>query len=953
MEPFLKELADRIIRGHLQLDSLTVVFPNRRAILYFKRYLSQMLNRPAFAPQLLTIEDFMASFSTLRVPDKLELVYHLYSVYESIVHVDEPFDKFYFWGEMLLRDFDEVDKYGINATLLFKDLSVQKEMDATFDYLSDEQKDFLKRFWASFDENVNESKKKFLGVWKDLPLVYENFRRHLREKGLAYEGMLHREVADQINRKEAGQTIQFLEDRHVLFVGFNALTQAEESVIEYCLKWKSAEVVWDLDEYYVNNEWQEAGTFFRQLQHHPILGKTFPEDVVANFTKKKTIRVLGASQHIGQSKFTAHVLAEELAKGMDPEETLIVLPDERLLFPVLHSVAGVIEKLNVTMGFPLSSTPLFNLVELLMEMQINCLHDSFNHRQVLALLGHPYGVAAGPSDATAKRKEILKSNWVNVPREFLQSGPELFRLMFRETLPGDMVDYLRKIMLSIGSNASLSGLDKEFAFFFIKLLNRIEQVVHPESSSYHTGSRKEQIKSFLRLFRQLVRSEKIPFTGEPLEGLQIMGVLETRNLDFKNVFILSLNEGAFPAFGNKGSYIPYSLRRAYGLPTIEHQDAIYAYLFYRAIQRAENVFLVYNSETDILGQGEMSRYLQQLLFESGHKPAREILHTPAQPRSISAIDIKKDERVFNMLARYCVDHQDPRPLTPTALNDYIECRLKFYFRHVSRIKEADEIEEELNARMVGNFLHAVMESYYAEITSQKESSTITSSDLTDYEKRIDAILNRVFIKEYGLDPSKPVLYHGQRLVVKEVVKRFVDRIIAKDKVYAPFKMEAIEKRDLRLTLQLDAEGHPTILLGGTIDRADSKDGLLRVIDYKTGKDTADIKGGIQDLFEREGKRNKAAFQTMLYALLYASNPKTSGYRIVPGLMNRMNLFDPDFRFGLQIGKEYVQDVRPFLPEFETGLKAVLEELYDPDVPFTQTQDTEVCRICAYREICYR
>lgn len=950
MEPFLKELASRIIRENIKPEDLTMVFPNRRAILYFRKHLSGMLDKPVFSPRMLAIEDFIASLSALRVPDKLELVHQLHAVYKPIVTIDEPFDKFYFWGEMLLHDFDEIDKYEVNADQLFRDLSYQKELDTTFDYLTDEQKDYLKRFWSGFDENLNENKKKFLQVWKDLPRVYESYRAHLRGQGLAYEGMLHREVAGQFRQGGDGPEKVYA-GRHIMFVGFNALTRTEESVIGSLVERNAAEVIWDLDEYYVNNEWQEAGTFFREYQHHPVLGRTFPEDIDANFRKPKSIRVMSAAQHIGQAKFAAQALAEELAKGMDPEETLIVLPDEKMLFPVLHSVSGHVEKLNVTMGFPLSSTPLFNLFELLMELQVNRRDGSFNHREVLALLGHPYGVASHAADAMAKRKEILNNNWIQISRGFLQSGSELFRLMFREAEPSGIIDYLRNVILAVGAIPDLPELDREFAFYFIKLLNRIEAVFKSDPVADKQESRNSGLRSFLRLFRQLVRSQRIPFSGEPLQGLQIMGVLETRNLDFKNVFILSLNEGAFPAFGSKGSYIPHSIRMAYGLPTTEHQDAIYAYLFYRVLQRAENIFLVYNSETDILGQGEMSRYLQQLIFESGHHPERVMLHTPVQPRNISPIEVGKDDTVFNQLARYCLGQT--KELTPTALNDYIECRLKFYFRHVARIREADEIGDELDNRLLGSLLHKVMEKFYETILAEKKTKTVEAMDLAGQEGRIDAILDNVFIEQYGLDPKKPVEYQGQRLVVKEVIKRFADRIISMDKSYAPFELEGIENKNLKLNYQLRAEGSPVVVLGGIIDRADSKEGLFRVIDYKTGKDKTDIRGDIAELFVRDGKRNKAAFQVMLYALLYASNARTRGHRIVPGLMNRLNLFDEDFRFGLKIGGKYVEDVRPFLDEFEAGLKEMLEELYNPDVPFTQTKDTDICRYCSYREICYR
>ncbi|MBA4056616.1 MAG: PD-(D/E)XK nuclease family protein, partial [Marivirga sp.] len=467
----------------------------------------------------------------------------------------------------------------------------------------------------------------------------------------------------------------------------------------------------------------------------------------------------------------------------------------------------------------------------------------------------------------------------------------------------------------------------------------------------HSKANQSSIKSFLRLFRQLIQAHKIPFTGEPLKGLQVMGVLETRNLDYKNVFILSLNEGAFPSSASKGSYIPFNIRKAYGLPTVEHQDAMYAYLFYRVLQRAENIFLFYNSETDVLGQGEMSRYLQQLVYESGLKMERKVLHNPIQPRPINPIVISKDEGVLEALAKLSEGNSRFKGISPSALNTYIECRLRFYLRHVAKIKEADEVEEDLDARVLGNFLHEVMELFYKHIRERKGKKLVEASDLNEGEALIDKLIDEVFIDAYRLDPSKQVQYEGQRLVVREVVKRFAHRIVEMDKAYAPFVMEALEQEGLLYNVKLD-KPPGSVLISGKIDRVDRKDNLLRVIDYKTGKDKLDF-DSVASLFSRDQKRNKAAFQTMLYALLYKTNAPSEGYKIVPGLINRMNLFDKNFQFGLKVGKTYVEDVDPLLGEFELHLRKLLEELFDPEVPFDQTTDTEICRFCPYEGICYR
>ncbi|MBT1704126.1 PD-(D/E)XK nuclease family protein [Chryseosolibacter indicus] len=984
MKPFLKEIAEKIYKSHPKLEEVTLVLPNRRAALFIRKYLSEFLTKPAFAPQLLTIEDFISSFSPLKVADKLELIFRLYQSYNTITRNaeyaegnQEPFDQFYFWGDMLLRDFEEVDRYMVNAEHLFKDLSHQKELDASFDFLTEEQKTFLKNFWNSFEENETANKKRFLNVWRQLPKVYEEFKQLLTRENLAYEGMLHRNVATDLTAGKLNDVFQTYKNRKLAFIGFNAFTAAEEKIILYCIENANAEVYWDIDEYYVNNIRQEAGRFFRIYQQHPVFGKTFPADIPANLSKKKSdstsqkIQLIGAAQPVGQAKIMSQLLQEQLQNGFKPEETLIVLPDEKLLLPVLHGVAGSVDTLNVTMGFALSATPLFTLIELLTDLQITRKKDHFNHRQVLAVLGHPYVVAADSVSSNNKRKEILKHNWVSIPKGFLATEVPLHRLIFVEfesqhekEVSSQLLQYLKSIVTAIGTLNGISDLDKEYAYHFLKLFNRLETIFTggkegqaQQEHNERSPNKKIQssLKAFLRLFRQLVRAVKIPFSGEPLRGLQVMGVLETRNLDFKNVFVLSLNEGSLPAISSKGSYIPFNIRKAYGLPTAEHQDSIYAYLFYRILQRAENIFLFYNSETDVLGQGEMSRYLQQLIYESGLPIDKKVLHNSIQPQGINPIVVDKNAAVMEDLMKINEGNAYFQGISPSALNTYIECRLKFYFRHVAKIKEADEVEEEFDARVLGNFLHDVMERFYKRIRKVKQSNLVDKSDFDDYEKIIEKFIDEVFIEQYRLDPGKEVVYEGQSLVVREIVKRFAFRIIEMDKSYAPFQIEGLEQGGLTYSLKIDQPPYKAVL-SGKIDRVDSKEHILRVIDYKTGKDKLNF-DSIESLFARDGKRNKAAFQTLLYALLYKKNfmqhGRLASMRLIPGLINRLNLFDEEFSFGLKAGKDQITDVDPLLPEFEERLKGVFNELFDPEKPFDQTGEFENCRLCAYGKLCYR
>jgi hypothetical protein len=950
MESFLRELAIKLNNENPTWDSVTLVFPNRRAALYFRKHLSEIITKPLFAPVLITIEDFISEMASERVPDKLELIHRLHKSYEDVVanQKRESFDQFYFWGDMLLRDFDELDKYLVNAEQLFKDLRNQKELDSSFDYLTDEQREFLTNFWQSFDETLNENKKKFIDVWVKLFELYKIFRSQLVAEGLAYEGMLHRKVAEGL---ESGKALK-RNPLEINFVGFNALTKAEEKILSHFVKLGS-KIHWDGDEYYVNNKGQEAGMFIREYQDHAILKNTLAENFPSNFRKQKSIKLFSSPQPVGQTKLMAQILSEQIKLGLIPEDTLVVLPDEKLLMPVLHGIAGSVEKLNVTMGFSLSSTPFFNLVELLVELQIAEKNAHFNHRQVLALLGHPYIVAAEAAEANAKRKEILKHNWVHIPESFLATGVPLHRLIFRKSTEIPLT-YLSEIISEIGSLTTLTDFDREYAIQFIKLLNRMNEVVAEQATTELPGKeRNKALKSFLRLLKQLVRAEKIPFAGEPLKGLQVMGVLETRNLDFKNVFILSLNEGAFPSFGSKGSYIPYNIRKAYGMPTIEHQDAMYAYLFYRVMQRAENIFLFYNSETDVLGQGEMSRYLQQLIYESGLKLDRHALHNTIQPAAINPITLEKDNKILETLAQLNSGNAYFKGISPSALNTYLECKLKFYFKHIAKIKEPKEVEEDLDARVLGDFFHKVMERFYKQLAQKKKNNLVEAGDFDQYETVFNKLIDQVFALSYHLEPDKKVVYEGQGLIVREVIKKFIKRIVELDRQRTPFVMEAVELSGLLYRTKIDqAPGYA--VLGGTIDRVDRKDNEVRIIDYKTGRDKLDFEN-VASLFLRDDKDRKAAFQTFIYALLYKNNRAVSAAdaRIVPGLINRLNLFDDSFQFGLTMNRQRVYDVNSLLPEFEAHLKILLEEIFNPAEVFDQTTFIEKCRYCPYQNICYR
>jgi hypothetical protein len=946
MTPFLKELAEQMIREYPRLDELTFIFPNRRAALYFENYLARGLKGPQWAPALFSIEEFFKQHSDLREPDKLTLIFRLFQVYTSVLKNNESFDKFYFWGEMLLRDFDEIDKYLVNAPQLFQDLSKIKELDDTFDYLTDEQKSFLQDFWSHFTENPSNTKEAFLLMWKKLPKVYNEFTKTLRKESLGYEGMIHRDVADNFSKKIPAS----LKNSKLIFAGFNALTKAEEKVIS-ALVANGAKIFWDADQYYVENDLQEAGQFMREYRKHETLSSTFGGPLPKHFLEApKKISLTAVPQRIGQSKLAGLEIADILKRlptddlPMELSKTVIVLPDESMLLPMMHSLPDDLRDINVTMGFPLRDTPLFNLLDQVIEMQVKKRTKSFSHREVNGILGHAYFLALAEFEAQDRMTQIVRNNRVYVPIEELLGKDPIFETFFKPIESAHATDYLLELVEHLGSRLTdKKSFDREYAYHFHQHISRLHSI-------FAVSEKAPDWRGFQKLFRQVMMSQKIPFTGEPLRGLQIMGVLETRNLDFDNVIVLSLNEGQLPSPPRQGSYVPHAIRRAYALPTWEHQDAIYAYLFYRLLQRASNISFYYSTEPDVIGNGEMSRYLQQVMLESKLPIEKRVLHNPIHVHAIHPIVVGKTPTVMEVLDKFVNDTPEKRSLTPSSLNDYIECSLRFYLKQVAQMKEADEVEEEVDARVLGSILHDVAYWLYLEFRSIR-GGVVNPGDLNVPDERINKLIDRAFREFYHMPEDEEVVYEGKRIIVKEIVKTFLRKVLDRDAEYAPFEIRMLEE-DFNETIDLPSGKR--VRVGGKIDRADASNGTVRVVDYKTGQDELKFED-IESLFDGEKKHNKAAFQTILYAYVYWLHHNIITERIQPGLMNRNSLFGKDFKFGLKVGnaREPMEDVKPMLQEFGQRLHDVVGEIFNPAVPFTQTSNQKSCTYCLYKSLCRR
>lgn len=930
MASFIQDIVATIRKEYSDWGNLTVVFPNRRAALYFKKELAKNLSTPQWSPQILTIEELIQSFSPLQEAEKLTLILKLYQAYKKVTGLTETIDRFYYWGEMLLRDFDELDKYLVDAELLFRDVSNLKEVDQHFDYLTEEQKEFLKDFWSSVEFSSPESKTRFLELWKSLFPVYRQFQIDLLKEGIAYAGMIHRIVALDTEQLKLKST-----QGAIVFAGFNALTTAEEKIISWFVENRAAKIFWDEDEFYVNSDYREAGTFFRQYRSHSILGKTFSAKPASYLSRSRSIAITGVPQKAGQPKLLAQQLAEVKDWSLD-ESRVIVLPDESLLMPLLYSLPPTLTSINVTMGYPLVSTPYFSLIDFIFDLHRNKRKDEFYFRNILPLLNHPYVKAIAGEEVTALREHMESKNQVYLSVESFEGKSPLLSTIFSNIAESDFINYLLEVVTTVAASPANGIMEKEFGFHFHRLLTKLQQLVTTEAM---------ELLMLQRLFRQIARAEKVPFSGEPLKGIQIMGVLETRNLDFDHVHVLSLNEGHWPAAPKQGSYLPHSIRKAYGLPTYQHQDAMYAYLFYRLLQRAEHVDFYYNTVPDTLGSGEMSRYLYQLIYETGWKYEKRILYSPLSVRKTTPISIAKNADVLLKLAQYEI-----KELTPSALNNYLDCRLKFYFKNVIGLHEAKEVEEEADARIFGTIFHDVMQFFYAELRVA-ESWVIEEKCFENIEERLDSLIERAYRKHFGIVEKKKVSYSGQQLVVNEMVKKLAVKVLDLDRTYAPFVVEMLEKKDFSILFPIDINS--SIVIGGTIDRVDRKEDSVRIIDYKTGRDENSF-DSIASLFERDDKnRNKAAFQAILYAWIYERKNQEPNVKIQPGLINRVDVFKRDFVYGLAMKKEVIVDVTPLLIEFEDHLLKVLIEILNPLQPFDQTTEKKICEFCSYKEICVR
>jgi len=980
MIPFLQLTAESLYAKYgEELSSIAVVFPNNRARLFFCEHLYKAAGKPIWTPGFLTISDLFREQSELKIIDPLELVGYLHAIYLKESGKEESFDEFYLWGEILLSDFDDVDKNLADTQQLFRNIREQAAYTDTLEHLSEEQVASIRLFFKNFDpDRKTELKQRFIENWNILLEVYQGLQELLEKKNLAYEGMLHRRVIEKL--KAEGPT-GFQYEKYA-FIGFNVLNGCENALFSLLNKAKKAIFYWDYDEFYLQNPQHEAGRFMRQNL------EKFPNELISSefqsFQKKKNIQFIAASTENAQARYLPEWI-QSLGENFQPKETAVVLCNEGLLLPVLHSVPDSIQELNVTMGFPLGQTPIYNLIN-----QINILHadgyikDSvgrYNHRYVLPILQHPW-IRQISSEAEQLEKKLKSKNSFRPLVTELQVDAVLKNIFTPVENPIDLAKCLLELFRQLAqSNAETNEenlpneydpLHAEAIFRCFSLTNRLHDLMNE-------GLIQVSIHTFQKLVQKILSSASIAFSGEPVRGMQIMGMLETRNLDFKNILLLSVNEGMLPKSGGQTSFIPYNLRKGFGLSTPEHKDCIFAYYFFRLLQRAETISLVYNTSTDGLNRGERSRFLLQLLIESNQEIKTYHLNSGIDLTSPRKIQIEKTPEILqNLKDRYDLKtNKDAKSFSPTALNSLMDCSLRFYLRYLAGLKETEEVSEEIDGAVLGNFFHHSAEYIYTSILLKKAgkefgiaevekviekgsiSGRIEATDLEPWLKgiySIEKVVDHYFRKDFfQIENENAILeFNGEQLIKRKLVVGFLKTLLKIDKERAPFEILALERKVSEAMETVTPSGDITFKIGGTIDRIDQKDGEIRVLDYKTGG-LPKTPESVESLFDESAERAGYIFQIFLYsAILQKENPSSD---IVPQILYIHKAAQENYSATIQIGlsrqKVEIENIQPYEEIFREKLKEIVSKLFDNKQPFIQTNVVKKCEYCDFRNICRR
>lgn len=875
MKSFLEHVAEDLLsRYGTNLSRVAVVFPNKRASLFLNEHLARLAGKPIWSPSYITISDLFRSHSSLQVADPILLVCELHRVFTACTGIDETLDHFYGWGQLLLSDFDDLDKNMAPADKVLANLRDIHELDDT-SYLTPEQREMIKRFFSNFSEEHNsELKERFLRLWSHIGEIYHQFNAQLAEKQLAYEGALYRQVVTD-------ESIEFEYDTYV-FIGFNLLQQVEQTLFRRL-------------------EQQGKAIFYQDTDEVP------PQHI--NYISAPTENI--------QARYISEWLNSDRIK--DGRHTAIVLCNEGLLQTVIHCLPETVDKVNITTGYPLSQTSIASLINTLINMQVHgysLRKQMFTRRWVESIKRHPYA-SIMPDDFAKDR--------------------------YTEIQP--LLHWLINITQTIATSKSPiidSPLDTESLFRMYTLLNRLSGLVD-------SGILMVDVITLQRLIGQLITSTSIPFHGEPAEGIQVMGVLETRNLDFDHVLLLSCNEGNMPRGVNDTSFIPYALRKAYGLTTVDYKVAIYQHYFHRLLQRASDVTILYNNATSDGKTAEMSRFMLQLMVENKIPISFLTLKAGQTPQLHAPKTIEKTPDVIaQMQKRFS---KEEGGISPTAINNYLRCQLRFFYRYVCGISEPDSTEDDLiDNRLFGNIFHKAAQVIYTPFIGNTVSSMMLEELLKEevtIERAVDEAIKQEFFKIN--DPSRPLPpLDGLQIINREVIIKYIRQLLEVDCRFTPFRIIDLEKWE-----STEIGGFK---VGGIIDRLDSiynsetGEELVRVVDYKTGSRDASSLPDVASIFTPEAVKDHSDYflQTFLYAHIVRSK---SPNKVSPCLLFIQHAGGKDYDPTLSIGKEPVTDIATYSDEYISLFENLLAEIFNPQLSFTPTDDRKHCETCPFASLC--
>lgn len=965
MQTFLQLVAQDLYQkiGN-DLSRVAIVFPNKRASLFFNEYLAMQSDRPIWSPAYVSISELFRQLSPWKSGDPIRLVCELYKVFREETRSEETLDDFYFWGELLISDFDDVDKNLVDADRLFSNLQDLKNIMDDYDFLDSEQEEAIRQFFQNFSiERRTQLKEKFISLWDKLGDIYHHYRRNLEELGIAYEGMMYRYVMEELQSDK-------LKYEHYVFVGFNVLNKVETKFFERLREAGKALFYWDYDVFYTRLPREntppythEAGEFI--LRNLKLFPNELPEAVFDTLRKPKNVRFISAPTENAQARYLPEWIRSVTKRDLQEtpvkeKENAVVLCNEALLLPVLHSIPPEVKNVNITMGFPLAQTPVYSLVSALIELQTTGYRRDtgrYQYEAVQSVLEHPYTRQLSTSAESLEKQLTRDNRFFPLPSE-LKQDIFLEQIFTPKTGISALCQYLTEMLREVAvlyrqeqeTDDIFNQLYRESLFKSYTLINRLLNLID-------NGELNIQIDTLRRLLCRLLATSNIPFHGEPAIGMQVMGVLETRNLDFRNLIMLSLNEGQLPKAGGDSSFIPYNLRKAFGMTTIEHKNALYAYYFYRLIQRAENVTLLYNTASEGLNRGEMSRFMLQFLVESPHSISREYLEAGQSPQSGREIRVEKTpEIITRMYERYDVNRHPKSLFSPSALNTYLDCRLKFYYRYVAGLKAPDEVSAEIDSALFGTIFHRAAELVYKDLTANgKEIRKDDLEQVLRNDIKLQNYVDTAFKEEFfHVALTEKPEFNGTQLINAKVITSYLRQLLRNDLQYAPFFMEGMEKKVTEIIEIETPQGKLALNIGGTIDRIDSKDDTLRIVDYKTGG-SPKTPENIKQLFTPADGRPNYIFQTFLYASIMC---RKQSLKVAPSLLYIHRAASETYSPVIEMGearqpKMPVNNFAFYEDEFRERLQTLLQEIYNPEEAFTQTEDTKKCEFCDFRELCRR